>query len=132
MGSPKHWGIIKANKLRKSVFDVCEKWNKANAKNMPVNRLIAASCEGNHYKKEQTPSSHLNFSSWRVANVDDNEGAFLPLLIPSAVLAAEATRRKKKQVGNICRGKWAADKRRVWRTLRRTGLSALAKLAIFK
>ena len=48
MGSPKPWGIINANKLRKSVYDACDKWKKAKTKNMPVNRLIPVSCEGNH------------------------------------------------------------------------------------
>ena len=59
-------------------------------------------------------------------------GGILPLLIPVAVLAAEATKHTKKQVGNISRGKWAADKRRIRQTLRRTGLGPLAKLVVFK
>lgn len=59
-------------------------------------------------------------------------GGILPLPIPAAVLEAEATRRKKKQVGNLSRGKWAANKQRVRWTLRRMGLGSLAKLAIFK
>ena len=61
-----------------------------------------------------------------------HRGGILPFLIPAAVLAAEATKRKKKQMGNITRGKWAADKRRIRWTLRRTGLGPLAKLAVFK
>ena len=61
-----------------------------------------------------------------------HRGGILRFLIPAAVLAAEAAKRKKKPMGKISRGKWAADKQLIWRTLRRTGLGPLAKLAVFK
>ena len=64
MVSPKRWGIINANKPQKSVFDAWEKWNKANAENMPVNRLIVLSC-----KRIKRPSSAWKSVSWNMVRV---------------------------------------------------------------
>ena len=118
---------------------------------MRGNRLIVVSCEKKYKRQEACPPSDrqgILIPCGRRKRRRKQRGGILPLfLIPAAVAAAKAAAagavsgaaaygtkkaiqaaRRKKKVGKISAAQWAANKRRVQRMLKRTGLPGLRTL----